>query len=84
MGDILSYVNLGMSVFILILSVLMVVKSKRSGEAGDSSQNKEILSKLTVLSDRVDTLSKDTDCRKYGEIPLRKQAEFERGSTEIR
>lgn len=63
MGDILSYVNLGMSVFILILSVLMVVKSKRSGEAGDSSQNKEILSKLTVLSDRVDTLSKDTDSR---------------------
>lgn len=63
MGDILSYVNLGMSVFILILSVLMVVKSKRSGEAGDGSQNKEILSKLTVLSDRVDTLSKDTDSR---------------------
>lgn len=63
MGDILSYVNLGMSVFILILSVLMVVKSKSSGEGGDGSQNKEILSKLTVLSDRVDTLSKDTDSR---------------------
>lgn len=60
MGDILTYVNLGMSVLILIFSILLIIKSNKSE---DGSQNKEVLNKLALLSDRMDNISRDNDSK---------------------
>lgn len=66
MGDILSYVQLGVSVLVLIFSILLIIENKKLREAGgtgDNSQNKELSDKINLLSQRVDMINKDADSR---------------------
>ncbi|MCM1299526.1 MAG: DNA recombination protein RmuC [Firmicutes bacterium] len=63
MDGILTYINLGMSVFILILSILSVLKSRNAKSAEDDLKNKEILNRLNLLSDKMEAMSRDTDNR---------------------
>ncbi len=64
MGDYLSYINLALTIIIMILGILLMLKSKKSDSGNFGSGDAEELSKkLTALSERVDNLNKDTDSR---------------------
>lgn len=63
MGDILTYINLGFSVVIVILGIILLVKSKKGNELQQNKQIDEVLYKLASLSDRLEMLNKDTDSR---------------------
>ena len=64
MGDYLSYINLALSIIIMILGILLMIKSKKSdNENFGGGDTEELSKKLTALSERVDNLNKDTDSR---------------------
>lgn len=64
MGDYIAYINLALSVVILIFGILLIVKNKKSdGGISGGGDNEELYKRLALLSERVDNLNRDTDSR---------------------
>lgn len=64
MGDYIAYINLALSVVILIFGILLIVKNKKSdGGISGGGDNEELYKRLAALSERVDNLNRDTDSR---------------------